>query len=159
RSAAVLSLFMLNKHARRATKELAKHLDDPDETVRRTVPFALAAIGAGAEDAAGPLAKGLGHAGGGVGARSAYAVGESGPKANRAEVVKALRQALTRDPKVAVQVAAAQALWSVANQSQDVVRVLSEVVKEAGQDEGLRITAAEELGRIGAGAPKDDKEL
>src|SRR5262249_26304716 len=50
RTAAVVALWMLQKEAQTATAALAECLEDPDETVRRLAPSALAGIGPAAAE-------------------------------------------------------------------------------------------------------------
>ncbi len=163
RVAAVVALAMLYRDARPATVELAKCLTDDNETVRRTAPFALATIGKEAREAIPALTEALKHADDVLVARAAYALGEIGAGAKDLTdgAVKKAVQALTdalANARPGIKVAAAQSLWQIAKETDGVVQVLSKIVEDEKQDAGLRVTAAEVLGKIGAGIPTGDSK-
>src|SRR5262249_31077751 len=120
-----------------------------------TAPFALAAIGADAEEAVPDLVKALKHEDEMVRARSAYALGEIGKGAKGA--VEALTAALA-DPKPTVRVHAAQSLWAIEGKAEAEVRVRRDLVEAKGLPPPLRTSAAETLGKIGPKAKGADGE-
>jgi HEAT repeat protein len=146
RAAAVVALWMLQKEAQGATAALAECLDDPDETVRRMAPVALAGIGTAAVDAVPALARALGREDDEVlRARAAYALAEIGPKASAA--APALHKALLKGP-ASVRLNAAQALWAIEEKGADLVPVLCEIL-DGKENANLRASAAETLAGIG----------
>ncbi|HYT87646.1 MAG TPA: HEAT repeat domain-containing protein, partial [Gemmataceae bacterium] len=142
----VISLWMLQKEAKPAVKALAKLLDDPNDHLRRTVASALAALGHEAEEAVPALEAALTHEDEVLRVRAAGALGEIGDRAKAA--AKALNKAMEPSNKMPLRVQAAQALWAIQGQTQDVVRVLSEGVKDKDLERDSRLSAAVTLGKI-----------
>src|SRR5439155_16185183 len=149
RTAAAVCLWMLDRDAREAVGPLSEALADPDETVRGTAAFALAAIGADAAEAVPALLKALKSQGDdSLRARAAYALGEIGAAAAK-KAVEPLKLALN-DRSAMVRLHAAQALWSIEPKAEDVLPALTRLLEEKELESGLLIAAVETLTKIGA---------
>jgi HEAT repeat protein len=158
RAGVAVSLWMLNRDAKPAVPALSRKLSDPDENVRATAALALAAIGPDAADAVPELITALKQKDDELlRTRAAYTLGEIGSRA--AGAVEALNRVLAgADEKLALRVYAAQSLWAISQQTRDVVAVLGKGIEKLEEDE-LRVSAAEVLGRIAVAAPGADVDL
>jgi HEAT repeat protein len=156
RAAAVVCLWMLFRDARDAVVPLSKVLiDDQDETVRGHAAFALAAIGPDAKAAVPALIKALKRANDdNLRLRAAYALGEIG--ANAKEAIPALKTAL-KDNVAAVRLHAAQALWIITQQPQEVLEALTGLVDDRELDTNLLLSALETLTEVGPKCASDPK--
>jgi HEAT repeat protein len=169
RAGAAVSLWLLNREARPAVAALSKTLADPDAALRTTAALALAAIGPDAADAVPALIAALEHEDESLRGKAAYALGEIGVKASNASAP--LGKLLANDKeKMSLRLHAAQALWSIAQESKeplgpkvrDLIAVLSKGVLSQGlkEDEAdLSIQSAETLARIAGRTQDGDKDL
>lgn len=158
RASVAVSLWLLNRDAKPAVPALSKRLSDVDENVRSTAAIALAAIGPDAAEAVPDLIAALKQKDDELlRSRAAYTLGEIGARA--AGAVEALNRVLAgEDEKLPLRVYAAQSLWAIGQQTRDVIPVLSNGIEKIDEEE-LRVSAAETLGKIAAKVPAADAEL
>jgi HEAT repeat protein len=143
-----VSLWLLNRDAKKAVTALSKHLRDPDEKVCTNAAFALAAIGPDAVAAVPELIAALQHDREPLRAHAAYTLGEIGSPAR--EAVPALNRLLARadEETITTRFQAARALWAIAQQTANILPVLGKALED--KDAGLNREAATTLVRIAA---------
>jgi len=147
RASAAVSLWLMNRDAKKAVLALSKHLADEDDTVSTTSAFALAAIGPDAVGAVPESAQGLeARRGGPPRPRRLHPRGDRRPPLRMRS--RNLNQLLGMEKEKLPSVPGCRALWASNKQTDGLLPVL--VLALAEDDADLNLQASETLGKIAA---------